>query len=405
MRVLAIDSSGLTATVAVVEDTQTVAEYTINYKKTHSQTLLPMIDEVVKMTELDLNTIDAIAVAGGPGSFTGLRIGSATAKGLGLALNKPLIHVPTVDGLAYNVYGCEDIICPIMDARRNQVYTGIYTFSKKAGAKEGSNLVEPVFQVIKMQMAVSIEELAERLNRYRRPVVFLGDGVPVYENILAEKLTVPYSFAPAYMNRQRAAVVGTLGIQYYKAGKFETAEEHRPDYLRVSQAERERAQREKEAELVVRELKVEDSAAVAEMEQQIFSDPWSEKSVMETVQQKVCFAAEKAGHILGYLLVYHAADEAEIARIAVQKEARRQGVAGKLMLALENYCEEHQIVRLLLDVRESNETARNFYTESGFAEDGIRQGFDEQTAWYWQQLPVGIILPCGYNGGVAKIRT
>lgn len=381
MRILAIDSSGLVATVAVVEEeneiSKTIAEYTINYKKTHSQTLLPMIDEVVKMTELDLNTIDAIAVAGGPGSFTGLRIGSATAKGLGFALNKPLIHVPTVDGLAYNVYGCEDIICPIMDARRNQVYTGIYTFSKKAGTKEGSNLVEPVFQVIKMQMAVSIEELAERLNRYRRPVVFLGDGVPVYENILAEKLTVPYSFAPAYMNRQRAAVVGTLGIQYYKAGKFETAEEHRPDYLRVSQAERERAQREKEAEIIVRELKVEDSAAVAEMEQQIFSDPWSEKSVMETVQQKqsVCFAAEKAGHILGYLLVYHAADEAEIARIAVQKEARRQGAAGKLMQALEHYCEEHKMEKLLLDVRESNEAARSFYTKNGFVEDGIRQGF------------------------------
>ena len=377
MRVLAIDSSGLTATVAVVEETQTVAEYTINYKKTHSQTLLPMIDEVVKMTELDLGTINAIAVAGGPGSFTGLRIGSATAKGLGLALNKPLIHVPTVDGLAYNVFGCEDIICPIMDARRNQVYTGIYTFSKKAGEKEGRNLVEPVFQVIKMQMAVSIEELAERLNRYRRPVVFLGDGVPVYENVLAEKLTVPYSFAPAYMNRQRAAVVGTLAIQYYKSGKFETAEEHRPDYLRVSQAERERAQREKEAEIIVRELKVEDSAAVAEMEQQIFSDSWSEKSVLETVQQKqsVCFAAEKAGHLLGYLLVYHAADEAEIARIAVQKEARRQGAAGKLMQALEHYCEEHKMEKLLLDVRESNEAARSFYTKNGFVEDGIRQGF------------------------------
>lgn len=377
MRVLAIDSSGLTATVAVVEETQTVAEYTINYKKTHSQTLLPMIDEVVKMTELDLGTINAIAVAGGPGSFTGLRIGSATAKGLGLALNKPLIHVPTVDGLAYNVFGCEDIICPIMDARRNQVYTGIYTFSKKAGEKEGRNLVEPVFQVIKMQMAVSIEELAERLNRYRRPVVFLGDGVPVYENVLAEKLTVPYSFAPAYMNRQRAAVVGTLAIQYYKSGKFETAEEHRPDYLRVSQAERERAQREKEAEIIVRELKVEDSAAVAEMEQQIFSDSWSEKSVLETVQQKqsVCFAAEKAGHLLGYLLAYHAADEAEIARIAVQKEARRQGAAGKLMQALEHYCEEHKMEKLLLDVRESNEAARSFYTKNGFVENGIRQGF------------------------------
>ena len=92
MRVLAIDSSGLTATVAIVEDDTTIAEFTINYKKTHSQTLLPMIDEMVKMVEADLNTIDAIAVAGGPGSFTGLRIGSATAKGLGLALGKPLIY-------------------------------------------------------------------------------------------------------------------------------------------------------------------------------------------------------------------------------------------------------------------------------------------------------------------------
>ena len=95
MRVLAIDSSGLTATVGIVEDTQTIAEYTVNYKKTHSQTLLPMIDEMTRMVDLDLSDLDAIAVAGGPGSFTGLRIGSATAKGLGLALNKPLIHVPT----------------------------------------------------------------------------------------------------------------------------------------------------------------------------------------------------------------------------------------------------------------------------------------------------------------------
>ena len=217
MRVLAIDSSGMTAAIAIVEDDLTIAEYTVNYKKTHSQTLLPMIDKILKMTETDLDSIDAIAVAGGPGSFTGLRIGSATAKGLGLALNKPLIHIPTVDGLAYNVYGCEDIICPIMDARRNQVYTGMYTFSRKAGQKEGSCLTEPVFQVMKMQMAISVDELIRRLNNYGRPVVFLGDGVPVYENALAEGLKVPYSFAPAYMNRQRAAVVGTLGIQIGRA--------------------------------------------------------------------------------------------------------------------------------------------------------------------------------------------
>ena len=105
MRILALDSSGLVASVAIVEEQQMIAEYTINHKKTHSQTLLPMLDEIVKMTQIDLNSIDAIAVAGGPGSFTGLRIGSATAKGLGFALNKPLIHIPTVEALAYNLYG------------------------------------------------------------------------------------------------------------------------------------------------------------------------------------------------------------------------------------------------------------------------------------------------------------
>ena len=128
MRILALDSSGMVASVAVVEEEHVLAEYTLNYKKTHSQTLLPMLDEIAKQIELDLDTIDAIAVAAGPGSFTGLRIGSATAKGLGLALDKPIIPVPTVDGLAYNLYGVECLVCPLMDARRNQVYTGLYTF-------------------------------------------------------------------------------------------------------------------------------------------------------------------------------------------------------------------------------------------------------------------------------------
>ena len=113
MKILAIDSSGLVASVAVVEDDNMLAEYTINYKKTHSQTLLPMLGEISKMIELDLKSVDAIAVAAGPGSFTGLRIGSATAKGLGLALDKPLISVPTVDALAYNLCGTDKLICPL----------------------------------------------------------------------------------------------------------------------------------------------------------------------------------------------------------------------------------------------------------------------------------------------------
>lgn len=377
MRVLAIDSSGLTAAVAIVEDDLTIAEYTVNYKKTHSQTLLPMIDEMVKMTETDLHTIDAIAIAGGPGSFTGLRIGSATAKGLGLALDKPLIHIPTVDGLAYNVYGCEDIICPIMDARRNQVYTGMYTFSRRAGQKEETYLTEPVFQVMKMQMAISVDELIQRLNNYGRPVVFLGDGVPVYKKALAEGLKVSYSFAPAHMNRQRASVVGTLGILYYKAGKIETAMEHQPEYLRVSQAERERAEREKHSKVFVREMKYQEAAAVAELEHQIFTDAWSERGVLDTLEngQTICLVAEKAGSLLGYLFVYTAADEAEIARLAVVKECRKQSVGKILMDELKRIGKTRGICRLILDVRRSNNTARTFYMKQGFTEDGMRKEF------------------------------
>lgn len=380
MRVLAIDSSGLTASVAIVEEEVTIAEYTVNYKKTHSQTLLPMIDEMVKMTETDLDTIDAIAVVGGPGSFTGLRIGSATAKGLGLALDKPLIHIPTVDGLAYNVYGCEDLICPIMDARRNQVYTGMYTFSWKAGEKENQCLREPVFQVLKMQMAISVEELIRRLNNYGRRVVFVGDGVPVYKNVLAEGLKVPYTFAPAYMNRQRAAVVGTLGIKYYKAGKIETAMEHQPEYLRVSQAERERAEREKNSKITVHKMKFEESAAVAEMEHQIFPDKWSERAVLDTLEneQTICLTAEKAGRLIGYLFAYVAADEADIARVAVLKESRKQGVGSELMKELKKVGQEQELKKLLLDVRRSNTAARAFYKKHGFTEDGVRPGFYEK---------------------------
>lgn len=243
MKILALDSSGLVASAAVVEDNESggclLAEYTVNYKKTHSQTLLPMLDEIVRMLELDLKTVDAIAVAAGPGSFTGLRIGSATAKGLGLALGKPLVAVPTLEALAYNLFGTDRIICPLMDARRNQVYTGIYEFDP-----------DDCLRTVEPQAAMDIGELAQKLCRLGRDIIFLGDGVPVYRERLEEILTPPLqaagyraSYALAHQNRQRAGAVGALAVQYVRAGKIQTAAEHRPEYLRPSQAERERAQR------------------------------------------------------------------------------------------------------------------------------------------------------------------
>lgn len=236
MRVLAIDSSGLVASVALAEDDILIAEYDIQHKITHSQTLLPMLDEIKKMIDLDLSTIDAIAVAAGPGSFTGLRIGAATVKGLGLALNKPIIPVPTVDGLAYNFYGSGSLICPIMDARRSQVYTGLYEFKQNGHRFEMITLRE--------QCAEAFSETAEKLNALGREVIFLGDGVPVFEKDMEKLLTIPYQLAPAHMNRQRAGSVAVLGMELYKKGIVQSADEHAPEYLRLSQAERERKEKE-----------------------------------------------------------------------------------------------------------------------------------------------------------------
>ena len=154
---------------------------------------------------------------------------------------------------------------------------------------------------------------------------------------------------------------------------------HQPEYLRQSQAERERAQREKAAKVRIRELKVEDAAAVEEMEYQSFPDPWSQNSILETISnpQTICLLAEKAGKAIGYLFVYTAVDEAEIARIAVVQEERKQGIGKCLLKALEGICRKKQIEKLLLDVREGNQAARAFYKKMAFQEDGIRKGFYE----------------------------
>ncbi len=258
MKILALDSSGLVASVALTEDDDLIAEYTVQYKKTHSQTLLPMLEEIRKMVELDLKEVDAIAVAAGPGSFTGLRIGSATAKGLAFALEKPIIPVPTLDGLAYQMYGTDALVCPIMDARRNQVYTGIYEFRtsmespmQEAGAEVSEKEDQGIssremrcdMRVIKEQCAVSFDEIARELNRLGRKVIFVGDGIPVFRARMMEVIEVPYLLAPAHCNRQSAACIAALGRLYYEQGRAVSGAEHVPEYLRLSQAERERKEK------------------------------------------------------------------------------------------------------------------------------------------------------------------
>lgn len=229
MRILAIESSAVTASVAVLDDDLLTAEYTVNYKKTHSQTLLPMIDEVFKMTELEKESIDVVAVSVGPGSFTGLRIGAATGKGIALALGKDMVEVQTLAAMAFNFYGTDKLICPVMDAKRRHLYSALYKFGKEGG-----------LEVVKEPMLVSYEDLCDIVNECGRSVVFVGDGCAVAKETFAEKIQCGYEIAAAHMNTQRAGSVAMLAKDMVGRGEVVSAAALKPDYLRPSQAEREK---------------------------------------------------------------------------------------------------------------------------------------------------------------------
>lgn len=232
MKILAIDSSGLAATVALLDGDILAGEFTVHNKKTHSQTLLPMIDEMLCMADVEIRDVDAVAAAAGPGSFTGLRIGASTAKGLAQALDIPIVAVPSLEGLAFHFAGEQTLVCPMMDARRNQTYYGIYDVSSGIPA------------ALQDQNAASLEEAVDTVNRLGRPVVFLGDGVPVFRDQLSRMVTVPYRLANAAVRYQRASSIAVLGKYYLEQGRGMPAGDFAPVYLRLSQAERERMEKE-----------------------------------------------------------------------------------------------------------------------------------------------------------------
>lgn len=245
MLILGIDSSGHTASVALYEDGVVLSEYSCNIGLTHSQTLLPMVAEIFSRTERRVEQLDAIAVSAGPGSFTGLRIGAATAKGLALGYDIPLLEISTLEGLARNVQDTVSTftaptesmtasisanpadriyVHPIMDARRSQVYTATFLDGVLSGEEE----------------AIGVDALITKINAQPGQHFFLGDAVPVYRALLEEQLRVPYRFAAAGNLLQRASSIAMLGAEQLTAGKSVHGRDFRLSYIRKPQAERER---------------------------------------------------------------------------------------------------------------------------------------------------------------------
>ena len=223
MRILAIDSTANTSTVAVLEDDRLLSLFSANIKNTHSETLLPMVKSVLDTLKLTVSDIDAFAVSEGPGSFTGVRIGVATVKGLAFGKDKKCVGVSTIEALAQNLEGFEGIVCPIMNARRGQVYTGAFL--------NGTRIVE--------DQCMMLCDLIPMLEKHGVPVYFVGDGYS-----LIEKMENPlFAKTPEVLRYQNAFSVGKVAYNKLMNGEFTTDEGLRVEYLRKAQAEREREEK------------------------------------------------------------------------------------------------------------------------------------------------------------------
>lgn len=225
MKILALETSSMVASVAIINEDKLLAEFTINNKKTHSQMLMPIVEQVIDRLDLTPYDIDLFAVSSGPGSFTGIRIGVATVKSLAQAFDKPVVGVSGLDGLAFNLVNFNGLICPMMDARNAQVYTCLYRSNV-----EGINR-------LKDYMAIRVVDLISLIQDSNGTVMFCGDGALLHKNLLTEKLGNEAKFAQSVFMFQRASSIAFLALQKAKANDLLSYNELQPYYLRKSQAE------------------------------------------------------------------------------------------------------------------------------------------------------------------------
>jgi tRNA threonylcarbamoyladenosine biosynthesis protein TsaB len=223
MIILAVDTSTQTGSVAVLNGDKVLADVAVTSRETHAKRLLSAIDATLGMIDQTVADCDGFAVTTGPGSFTGLRIGISTVKGLGFATGKPVAGVSTLDALIYQFPSFPHLICPILDARKGQIYTALY---ESTGQMKWKKVVE--------DCAI---EPGEWLKQVSAPCLFVGNGTSVYAELITKTLGDLAYFAPAYMNRVRASVVGYIGMKQILDGQTTDVDQLVPNYIRKSDAE------------------------------------------------------------------------------------------------------------------------------------------------------------------------
>jgi tRNA threonylcarbamoyladenosine biosynthesis protein TsaB len=366
MLILAIDTSSSTATTALVEDGRLLAEYTQNSGRTHSQRLMPMIDEMFKSCGKMPEDVDLYACAAGPGSFTGLRIGATAIKAMAQVFNKPIAAVPTLDALAYNLYNYDGLICPMLDAQRGAVYSALYKW-------ENNDLIK-----IEDYRVIDAKELVDKLAAFHQKVAILGDGAELaIKQIEINNSNI--SIATVGNMQPRASSCAAIAKQMQDIGKLESSYSFMPVYIRKSQAE---VEYEKKQGLTTRIMELRDVDAVCEIENLSFKTPWSKESFIEEIKAKDrtrYVVAELGDAVVGYGGMWLIVDEAHITNIAVHPDYRGKKIGKRIVEEMIAVANSEGISSLTLEVRVANIPAIKLYKGLDFQEVGIRKGYYSDT--------------------------
>lgn len=377
MKILAVDTSTSAATAAIMENDRLISEYILNIKKAHSEKIMGIIDDLFGKSGVEPSEIDLYACSAGPGSFTGLRIGASIIKGMAQTFGKPVAGVPTLDALAYNLYNCTGLICPMLDAQRGAVYSSLYSWEKGSLIKQENHSV------------ILINDLIKIIKDKDMPTTFLGDGALLFGDDLKKGLR-EYYVAPADSLLPRASSCARIAMKMYEKGSLDTYNSFRLTYIRKSQAE---AEYEKKQNIELMNMSFGDIDQVCEIENLSFAIPWSRESFESELSQNNLaryIVAKVNGKVVAYGGMWIILDEGHITNIAVHPDYRGQKIGEKLVEALLREAKESNAERITLEVRASNDAARKLYQKQGFTDGGIRKGYygdnREDAIIMWKKL-------------------
>jgi len=374
MYILVFETTGQSASVACIDRYGNTFFKKSNGVLNHLQSLMPMTEELLRDNGIEAADISCVAASAGPGSFTGIRIGVATARAFAQAAGIPCVAVPTLHTFLYNIENNGEIFCPVLDARRGQIYGGAFSLDREPCVHEHvSGGAYDLFVYLDL-LGKSIERSGAR------NVVFFGDGLFVYGPEIKKwadsqgHAKTRIRFAEEEDRLQRADSAARVALKLYNEGKTVSYKDFTPLYMRKAEAER------KLPAPVIRPAEKGDVREMSCLEEMIFTQPWSEKSLMAEITDNNTaryIVAEADGAIVGYAGVWLILDEGHITNIAVHPAHRRRGIARKLILSLIEKSGEEGAAKFTLEVRASNNEAIALYKSMGFAVAGIRKEYYE----------------------------